>query len=928
MKCNINVNMETACPVATFKLPPCLFLPSIKSGTTSSRFLHSHLRSKQLEFQNHGFSSQFIFRCSSSRKFLISPCEHEKLKYEQQLLDNLPKRDVNSWSALIVAYCRRGNFAQAFRLFQIMVGVGLQPNGFALASLIKVSSSLGEIGCKQLHGRSVRTGFGLDSGVRAALMITYSRCGGLDDAQRVFEETSVLALDILLWNSIMAAYIFHRCWVQVLRLFCKMVSVGVVAPTKLTYVSVVNACGSSGEEKYGAMVHGRIVKDGLEATNIWNSLVTFYGKCGHLQHASQLFERIPRKDVVSWNAMIAANEQRVEGENAVGLFRRMLKVEPRVQPNRVTFLSLLSFVSGLSYLNWGREIHAHIIRLGLEIDTSIANSLITLYSRCREVGTAREIFEGMLSRDVISWNSMLAGYEQNEQQGRCFDIFKRMMLSGIEPDSHTLTIILNATSHDSSGFVYCRRGKEIHGYILRRITPGGVSLSVSNAMLKMYVKFNLIADAEKIFKGVKNRDSYSWNAMMDGYSRNGKFEDAVMIYLDILKQGFPLDHLSLSILLTSCGRLVSLQLGKQFHTVVAKLFFGQDCPHQESLLSINNALISMYSKCGSIKDAAQVFLKTERKDVFSWTAMITGCAHHGMAIEAFQLFERMKIEGIKPNKVTFLALLMACAHGGHVQEGSYYFDSMFNDYGLSPSIEHYACMIDLFGRSGQFDRAKSLVESGITLFKPYHDDILNLWKVLLGACHASKQLDLGVEAATKILELEPEDEATYVLLANLYASSGLWEDAIKVRKAMRDRGLRKEVGCSWIDTVNRRHVFVAGDVIHPQRKEIYEKLAQLNFSCRRMGYTPMTELVLHDVDETEKEAILGCHSEKLAVSFGLLNCGVGNGVIRVMKNLRVCEDCHSWMKFASLLEKKKILLRDSQRFHLFRDGSCSCGDYW
>ncbi|RVX00078.1 Pentatricopeptide repeat-containing protein, chloroplastic [Vitis vinifera] len=353
--------------------------------------------------------------------------------------------------------------------------------------------------------------------------------------------------------------------------------------------------------------------------------------------------------------------------------------------------------------------------------------------------------------------------------------------------------------------------------------------------------------------------------MMDGYSRNAKFEDVLMIFLDILKQG-----------LSSPG----------FSFV------------------INNALISMYSKCGSIKDAAQVFLKMERKDVFSWTAMITGCAHHGLAVEALQLFERMKTDGIKPNQVTFLALLMACAHGGLVQEGAII---------LTPC---------------QFDRAKSLVEFGITLFKPYHDDILNLWKVLLGACHASKQLDLGVEAATKILELEPEDEATYILLANLYASSGLWEDAIKVRKAMRDKGLRKEVGCSWIDTGNRRHVFVAGDVYHPQRKEIYEKLAQLNYSCRRMGYVPMTELVLHDVDETEKEAILGCHSEKLAVSFGLLNCGVGNGVIRVMKNLRVCEDCHSWMKFASLLEKREILLRDSQRFHLFRDGSCSCGDYW
>lgn len=924
------MNMETVYPVAASQLLPSPLLPSVKIKVTKIPFLQSHLRNKQFLFQNYGFSSQFIFRCGACSQFLASRHSHGRLEDAGELFDQMPERDVISWSRLIVARSRSGDFAQAFDLFQRMVDEGLQPSGFALASLLKVSSSTREIGfSRQLHGWSIRTGFGLDSGIRAALINMYSHLSMLDAAQKVFDETSFLVVDIVLWNTIMAAYVLHGVWIGVLRLFCKMVSLGGVPPTELTYARVVNACGSAGNEEYGAMVHGRIVKDGLVATKLWNCLVTFYGKCGNLQHASQLFERIAWKDVVSWNAIIAANEQRGEGKNAVGLFHRMLRAKQPVRPNRITFLSLLSAVSGLSALECGREIHAFIIRSGLGGDTSIANSLITLYSRCWEVDKARDIFERLLLKDIVSWNSLLAGYEQNAQQGRCFDIFKRMLLSGIEPDSHSLTIILNAASHDSSGLIYFHRGKEIHGYILRRIKPGGLSLSVSNAILKMYAKFNRIADAEKIFKGIKNRDSYSWNAMMDGYSRNAMFEEALKIFLDNLKQGFPLDHLSLSILLTSCGRMVSLHLGKQFHAVVAKHLNSQDYPLLDSILMINNALISMYTKCGSIEDAAQVFLKMERKDIFSWTSMITGCAHHGMAIEALGLFERMKTDGVKPNHVTFLALLMACAHGGLVREGSFYFESMFNDYGLSPTIEHYACMIDLFSRSGQLDRAKSLVESGIALFKFDHGDILNLWKVLLGACHATKQLDLGMEAATKILELEPQDEATHILLANLYASSGLWEDAIKVRKAMKEKGLRKEVGFSWIEARNRRHIFVAADAYHPRRKEIYEKLEELNLNFKRTGYAPMTDLVLHDVEETEKEAILGCHSEKLAVAFGLLNPGVvGRGVIRVMKNLRVCEDCHNWMKFASLLEEREILLRDSQRFHLFRDGRCSCGDYW
>ncbi|KAK9270687.1 hypothetical protein L1049_026269 [Liquidambar formosana] len=678
----------------------------------------------------------------------------------QQLFDSLPLRNESYCSAVIASHARSGNFTQAFNLFEKMLIEGLRPNALALTSLLKVSSNVGGFGLsRQLHGWSVRAGFRLDTGIRTALITMYSHCGMLDDARRVFDETPVSFVDdVFLWNSIIAAYILNECWIEAFRLFGEMVSFELVAPTELTYATIVNACGSVGEEKYGATIHGRIIKGGmLDATNLWNSLVTFYTKCGNLEDANRLFERIPRKNVVSWNAIIAANEQNNEEENALDLFRRMVRVRPPLEPNRITFLSVLSAVSGLSALKHGREIHSHIIRLGLEFETSIVNSLITMYSKCREVGKARAVFERLHFKDLITWNAMLSGYEQNEQQESCFNIFKKMQLSGFEPDSHSLTVILSTASSDPSRLIYLRRGRAIHGYILRRTATSGVSLPISNAMLTMYAKFNRVADAEKIFKEMKERDSYSWNAMMDGYSSNAQFDGALMIFLDMLKK----------------------------------------------------------------------------------------------------------------------------------------------------------------------------VESAITLFGPHHGDTSNLWRVLLGACHAHKHLELGVEVATKILELEPEDEATHISLANIYASKGLWEDSIRVRKTMRDKDLKKEIGCSWIDVENKRHVFVAGDIFHSSRKEIYDKLGELDFRLRRMGYVPMTDFVLHDVDETQKEAIIGYHSEKLAVSFGLLQNGVGNkGVIRVIKNLRVCGDCHNWMKFTSLVEERDIILRDSRRFHFFKNGRCSCRDFW
>ncbi|KAJ4966429.1 hypothetical protein NE237_018278 [Protea cynaroides] len=849
----------------------------------------------------------------------------------RKLFDEMPFRNEFSWSTIVSAYTWYGNSLEAFHLFEKMLEEGFRPNHFTLRSLLKVTSFLRDVStARQLHGWLIRAGLGLDAELRASLTTMYSNYGLLGYARRVFDEVPITSLDdVLSWNSIIAAYVLSGCLVEAFRLFGAMLSTGLSTPTEQTFASIVNACGSAGAERYGMVIHGRIIKDGLiHATMVGNSLVTFYSRCKELEEANRSFKLISEKNVVSWNAIISGNEQNGEGKAAIDVFQRMLRSGPMVQPNRITFLSVIRAISGVSALKNGREIHGQMIRSGLELEISIANSLINMYSKCREMGKAWVVFNRTPFKDVVTWNSMLTAYEQHEQWENCFKLFKEMQLLGIKPDDHTYTVLTSAVSN-TFGSKYLRGGREIHGNILRRNSSVGIATSICNALLMMYAKSNRMADAEKIFDSMGTRDSYSCNAMMDGYSMNGRPSDAIMIFLDMYEQCLPADNFTFSLVLTACGRLVSLRLGMQFHAIVIKYGHQKGLTDEMCLLSINNALISMYSKCGGIKDATKIFSKMGRKDVFSWTAMITGCAHHGMAYESLQLFKRMEENNVKPNSVTFLGLLTACAHAGLVDEGTLYFNAMRKNHGIKPSIEHYACMVDLFSRLGDFESAQKLVEAGSALFDPNHGDSLSLWRVLLGGCHVHKQLQLGLHAATRILDSEPEDEATHILLSNLYAASGMWEDATRVRKLMTEKGLKKEAGHSWIEVANKRHILVAGDISHPWRKRIYEKMEELDSRCRAMGYVPRTTDVLHDVEELQKEVIVSSHSEKLAVSLGLLHCWPkSKDAIRVIKNLRICRDCHYWMKFVSQVERREIVLRDSRRFHVFKDGKCSCSDYW
>ncbi|KAL6013255.1 hypothetical protein ACLOJK_003747 [Asimina triloba] len=477
------------------------------------------------------------------------------------MFDKIPERNPESWSSIISASTRSGDFLQALHLFGEMMEAGTWPHEFSLASLLKASAGLRDVNIgRQLHGWCLRTGFSLEPGVRTSLITMYSNCGFLDDAMRVFGEIQLSLLDdVPTWNSMIAAYVFHGRWSECFELFWNMLSGGTVSPNEYTYASMINACASLSAVDHGKVIHGMIIKDGLfDQTTMGNSLITFYSKCGALDEANRMFEMITWKNIVSWNAIVTGHEQNDCSRKSVELFRRLVMLETRLKPNHITFLSVLNAVTSLSELKKGREIHAQTIRLGLVNSTSIANSLITMYSKCKEVEKARLVFERVPRKDIISWNSLFTGFVRSEHFEDCLKVFKRMQMSGIRPDDHSFTIVLGAASSLPDMSKCLRWGKEFHNHLLRH-TSRAAGVATYNSILTVYAKCNRLDYSEKIFMGMRKRDSYSWNAMMDGYSINGDHNAAISLFTEMLEQYLQPDHLSFSILLTACGRSASIE---------------------------------------------------------------------------------------------------------------------------------------------------------------------------------------------------------------------------------------------------------------------------------------------------------------------------------------------------------------------------------
>ncbi|XP_057826251.2 pentatricopeptide repeat-containing protein At3g26782, mitochondrial [Cryptomeria japonica] len=705
-----------------------------------------------------------------------------------------------------------------------------------------------------------------------------------------------------------------------------------------THISPLQVCVERKSVTDGKLIHAHIKTRGSQRDNIiWNALANMYASCGTLADATRVFNTIPVPDVCSWSVIISAYSRHGFTQEALQMFNQM--AETGVHPDHFIFSTVFSACAKLKALEQGMKIHEEAIKSGFDKHVFVQSALVDMYAKCHKLEIARKLFDKIPRRDVVTWTLIIAGYAQNGREMEALKLFQQMRLEGLNLNPTTFAVVLPACANLAA----LEKGMEIHKEIIRCGFHSDVF--VQSALINMYAKccdlekarsfFDKMSvrdtvswtamivgytqnghmdEAMKLFQKMSERSIVSWTAMIAGYAQNGSSVEALKLFQEMKSAGVMLDSKTFASVLPACGNMVALGKGIEIHEEIIRNGFQSD-------VSVVNALIDMYAKCGNLGKAQKLFDEMNERTVISWTAMIAGYAMHGHGREALKLFKKMEDSGIRPNQVTFVCVLSACCHAGLAEEGIQYFNKMSDYYNVTPVMEHYNCIVDLLGRAGCLDAAISFINN-----MPIKPDAA-MWGCLLSSCRIHNNIELGEQVAERLFELEPSNSGTYVLLSNIYAAAGKWNDVDKVQKIMRVRGVKKTPGCSWIEVNKELHSFLVGDRSHPQMQAIYTELDRLYGEMKATGYVPDTRFVLNDIEEEQKEQALCHHSEKLAIAFGLLNTPDGE-TIRVIKNLRVCGDCHSAIKCFSNIVTREIIVRDTNRYHHFKDGQCSCGDYW
>ncbi|XP_015693126.1 putative pentatricopeptide repeat-containing protein At3g23330 [Oryza brachyantha] len=627
----------------------------------------------------------------------------------------------------------------------------------------------------------------------------------------------------------------------------------------------------------------------------------------------------------SWAYQIRMAASQGQFLHAVSLF---LQMRSSVAPRSSVPASLPAALKSCAALGLGAlaaSLHALAIRSGAFADRFTANALLNLYAKLphfhRPFGTdgsgslesasfesMQKVFDEMLVRDAVSLNTLILGCAENKMHQEALSMVREMWKDGVKPDSFTLSSVLPIFAERAD----IKRGMVVHGFAVKNGLDNDAF--VGSSLIDMYANCTQLDYSMKVFDSFSDCDAILWNSMLAGCAQNGSVEEALGIFRRMRQAGVRPVPVTFSSLLPACGNLALSRLGKQLHAYLIRARFNDNT-------FISSSLIDMYCKCGNVSIARRVFNGIQSPDIVSWTAMIMGYALHGPATEAFVLFERMELGNVKPNHITFLAVLTACSHAGLVDKGWKYFNIMSDHYGIVPSLEHCAALADTLGRAGELDEAYNFISE--MKIKPTS----SVWSTLLRACRVHKNTILAEEVAKKIFELEPRSMGSHVILSNMYSASGRWNEAAHLRKSMRNKGIKKEPACSWIEVKNKLHVFVAHDKSHPWYDKIIDAMNVYSEQMIRQGYIPNMEDVLQDIEEEQKRDVLCGHSEKLAIVFGIISTPPGT-TIHVMKNLRICVDCHTTTKFISKIVAREIVVRDVNRFHHFKDGNCSCGDFW
>ncbi|XP_043689337.1 pentatricopeptide repeat-containing protein At4g21065-like [Telopea speciosissima] len=762
--------------------------------------------------------------------------------------------------------------------------------------------------------------------------------------------TRTIIHELFQWNSAIAQNASQNP--QYSLSIYKQVQAQGISPNNFTFPPLLKACATLGCLRTSQQIHAHVARRGFACDRFTlAALIDAYGKCANADDANRLFEEMPQQtvDLISWTALLSAFSSNGYTREAFEAFSRMRHSEdPECSKGDVVsicaLISACTVAHDLNYVPHGRAVHGLAFKYGFELNTRLANSLVHMFSEFGAMEVALKVFDRIPieCRDVVSWNTLISGFALNGEPERALQTFEDMIsLGSVAVAPNRVTIIALLKSCAELGCV--ERSRWAQNYVsVHRSSLISNDIVVLTALIDMHARCGNLEWARRIFDGVEVKNVVCWSAMIAGYEQNSSPEEALRLFRKMLLEDYNQavkvqpNAVTMMTVFAACAALGSFRLGKVFHKYAVSTGIDRDA-------RVASALIDMYAKCGDIEPARQIFTEMDdsSKTLVSWSTMIGVEGLHGEGRRALNLLSKMRTFGLQPNEVTYISVLSACSHAGLVEEGKSCFSSMLREDRVLPTAKHYACMVDLHGRAGQLDEAYDLIRG-----MPVEADVA-VWGSLLAACRLHGNSELGEVIEKQILNLDSHSVGHRVLLANIYEDAGRWNDVIRMRVDLKRSGLRKIAGQSFIDVGEEVYSFVAEDRSHPESDKIYDELNALDVKVKNAAKFARESYTEGEEDDIE-EIIARCmyHSERLAIAYGLMIMNrssssssndrnnsetakkTSTNPIRITKNLRVCRDCHFYTRLVSKVTKRELIVRDARRFHHFKDGCCSCQDYW
>ena len=727
------------------------------------------------------------------------------LEKAQQVLEELPIRDVVSWNALIAGYAHEGKGHEALYCFERMQHEALSPDSATFVSILKACGSNGLIiKGKQIHEKIVNCSLlERHSVLGTALVDMYVKCGLLEKSQKVLEGLPLR--NTISCSALIAGYTQHGRCHEALNGFEWMQSEGIY-PNSVTFILVLRACGKIQALDKGKQIHDEIVQSNLldKDSLLGHALVDMYIKCGVLSKALSVLEELPIQDAESWNALIARYAEQGQGHVALKCFKQM-QIKG-FSPDAVTFICVLKACGILGAIEKAKQIHDDIVNRGLlRKDIVLGTALVDTYAKCGVLTKAKQVLEELPARNIVTWNALIAGYAQQGQCQEALNCFEWMQSEGLLPDVSTFTCILKACGQAGD----IDKGKLIHEEISSRGLVGKDNM-IGTALIDFYAKCSMLGKAQEVLEELQIREIISWNALITGYAQQGQVHKAQKCVEQMKNEGLWPDSVTFICILKACSSTGAIDLGKQIHgEVTSRGLLEKD-------ISLGNALADMYAKCGSLEKAQQVLEELPFRDVVSWSALVAGYAEQGQGQEAVRCLEHMKSEGLSPNRVTFLSVLSACSHGGLLNEAQTLYTNMTGQLNIAPNTEHHMCMVMVFGLAGHFDDAMSVIRVMPSSHYP------TLWLALLGACKKWGNVKLGRLTFDQIVQLDNSCSTAYVLISDIFAAAGMHEDVEKIN-ALRQKYAtwKKQENNLGVDTSGNVHAFSRKDIQHSLSKTMY-----------------------------------------------------------------------------------------------------------